>query len=73
VPSGDEISRQLEGMVFGDESASKTPDRTESTKKDRKKEKKKRKKEKKRKSKRNNKKKELAAAEILWKKKNIFF
>jgi hypothetical protein len=44
VPSGDEILRQLEGMVFGDESAGKTPKPPESTKKDRKKKKKKKKK-----------------------------
>jgi hypothetical protein len=36
VPSGDEILRQLEGMVFRDESADKTPEPPESTKKDRK-------------------------------------
>jgi hypothetical protein len=41
VPSGDEILRQLEGMAFGDESASKTPDPTELTKKDCKKKKRK--------------------------------
>jgi hypothetical protein len=41
VPNGDEILRQLEGMVFGDESAGKTPDPTELTKKDHKKRKKK--------------------------------
>jgi hypothetical protein len=41
VPSGDEILRQLEGMVFGDESAGKTPDPTESKKKGHKKKKKK--------------------------------
>jgi hypothetical protein len=36
VPSGDEILRQLEGMAFSDESAGKTPDPIELTKKDRK-------------------------------------
>jgi hypothetical protein len=41
VPSGDEILRQLKGMAFGDESAGKTPDPTELTKKDCKKKKKK--------------------------------
>jgi hypothetical protein len=40
VPNGDKILRQLEGMVFGDKSAGKTPDPTESTKKDCKKKKK---------------------------------
>jgi hypothetical protein len=49
VPSGDEILRQLEGMAFGDKSASKTPDPTELTKKDRKKKKKKKGKRKKKK------------------------
>ena len=44
VPRRDEILRQLERMAFGDESAGKTPDPTELTKKDRKKKKKKRKK-----------------------------
>jgi hypothetical protein len=34
VPNGDKILRQLEGMVFGDKSAGKTPDPTELTKKD---------------------------------------
>jgi hypothetical protein len=48
VPSGDEILRQLEGMVFGDESADKTPDPTELTKKDIQKKKKKKKRKKKR-------------------------
>jgi hypothetical protein len=43
VPSGDEILRQLKGMAFGDESAGKTPNPTELTKKDRKKKKKKKK------------------------------
>ena len=47
VPSGDEILRQLEWMAFGDESAGKTPDPIELTKKDRKKKKKKKKKGKK--------------------------
>ena len=47
MPSGDEILRQLEGMAFGDESAGKTPDPTELTKKDRKKKKRKEKKAKK--------------------------
>jgi hypothetical protein len=70
VPSGDEILRQLEGMAFGDESAGKTPDPTELTKKDCKK---KKKKEKKRKTKMNKKKEEPVAPDILWKKKNIFF
>jgi hypothetical protein len=42
VPSGDEILRQLEGMVFRDESAGKTPKPLESTKKDYKKKRKKR-------------------------------
>jgi hypothetical protein len=70
VPSGDEILRQLEEMVFRDESADKTPDPTESTKKDCKK---KKKKKKGKKRKRNNKKKEPEATEILWKKKSIFF
>ena len=68
VPSGDEILRQVEGMVFGDESAGKTPDPTKLTKKDCKK-----KKKKKKVKERNKKKEELAALEILWKKKNIFF
>ena len=59
---------QLERMVFKDESASKTPEPPESTKKDCKK------KEKKTKRKRNNKKKkEPMAVEILWRKKSIFF
>jgi hypothetical protein len=49
VPSGDEILRQLEGMTFGDESAGKTPNPTELTKKDRKKKKKKKKKKKRKK------------------------
>ena len=35
MPSGDEMLRQIEGMVFRDESAGKTLDPTESTKKDR--------------------------------------
>ena len=35
VLSGDKILRQLEGMAFGDESAGKTPDPTELTRKDR--------------------------------------
>ena len=47
VPSGNEILRQLEGMTFGNESAGKTSDPTELTKKDRKKKKQKKKKEKK--------------------------
>ena len=34
VPSRDEILRQLEGMAFSDESAGKTPDPTELTRKD---------------------------------------
>jgi hypothetical protein len=42
VPSGDEILRQLEGMIFGNESAGKTPKPPASTKKDHKKKKKKR-------------------------------
>jgi hypothetical protein len=42
VTSGDEILRQLEGMVFGDESAGKTPKPLESTNKDCKKKEKKR-------------------------------
>jgi hypothetical protein len=42
VPNGDEILRQLEEMVFGDESAGKTPNPTKSTKKDHKKKKEKR-------------------------------
>ena len=68
VPSGDEILRQFEG-VFRDENAGKTPKPPESTKKKKEKEKKT-----KRKRKRNDKKKEeLAAVEILWKKKSIFF
>jgi hypothetical protein len=41
VPSGEEILSQLEGMVFGDESAGKTPKPPPQTKKDRKKKKKK--------------------------------
>jgi hypothetical protein len=57
-------------MVFGDETVSKTSDPTESRKKNRKK---KKEKEKQRKRKRNNKKKVPTAAEILWKKKSIFF
>ena len=75
VPSGDKILRQLEGMVFGDESVSKTPDPTELTKKDHKKKKKerKKKKEKKRKRKRNKKKDEPAVSTILWKRKSICF
>jgi hypothetical protein len=40
VPSGEEILSQLEGMVFGDESAGKTPKPPPQTKKDRKKKKK---------------------------------
>jgi hypothetical protein len=40
VPSEEEILRQLEGMVFGDESTGKTPKPSLSTKKDRKKKKK---------------------------------
>jgi hypothetical protein len=73
VPSEDEILRQLEGMVFGDESVWKTPKPLASTKKDRKK--KEEEKEPKKKRKRNNKKnqEELVAAEVLWKKKSIFF
>ena len=55
-------------MIFGDDSAGKTPEPTKSTKKDRKK-----RKEKKTNRKRNNKKKQPAAAEILWKRKSIFF
>jgi hypothetical protein len=57
VPSGEEILRQLEGMVFGDESAGKTPKPPPPTKKDRKKKKEKqpkKKSKKKRKRKRNN-------------------
>jgi hypothetical protein len=76
VPNGDKILRQLEGMVFGDKSAGKTPDPTESTKKDCKRKKKKKEekgKKKKKKRKRNTKKKEPAAPEILWKKKSNFF
>jgi hypothetical protein len=59
-------------MVFGDESAGKTPKPLASTKKDRKK---KKRKEPKKKRKRNNKKnqEEPVAAEVLWKKKSIFF
>jgi hypothetical protein len=41
VPNGEEILKQLEGMVFGDESAGKTPKPPPQTKKDRKKKKKK--------------------------------
>jgi hypothetical protein len=41
VPNGEEILRQLEGMVFGDESAGKTPKPPPQTKKDRKKKKRK--------------------------------
>ena len=37
VPSGEEILKQLKGMVFGDESAGKTPKPPPLTKKDRKK------------------------------------
>ena len=44
VPSGDKILRQLEGLIFGDESADKTSDPTELTKKDHKKKKRKEKK-----------------------------
>jgi hypothetical protein len=51
VSSG-EILRQLEGMIFSDESAGKTPDPTELTKKDRKKKKKKQKKKRKKEKKR---------------------
>jgi hypothetical protein len=40
VPSGEELLSQLEGMVFGDESAGKTPKPPPQTKKDRKKKKK---------------------------------
>ena len=47
VPSGDEILRQLQKMAFGDESADKTPDPTELTRKDHKNKKKKGKKGKK--------------------------
>ena len=43
VPSGDEILRQLEGMVFRDESAGKTPKPLELIKKDRKKKRKRKK------------------------------
>jgi hypothetical protein len=49
VPSGEEILRQLEGMVFEDESAGKIPKPPPSTKKDRKKKKQKKKPKKKRK------------------------
>jgi hypothetical protein len=78
VPSGDKILRQLEGMIFGDESIGKTPDPTELTKNDckkkkKRKEKKGRKGKKKRKRKTNKKKEEPAALDILWKKKSIFF
>jgi hypothetical protein len=65
VPSGDEILRQLEGVVFRDGSAGKTLEPSESTKKDCKK---------KKKMKRNNKKKkEPTATEILWKNRTNFF
>jgi hypothetical protein len=78
VPSGEEILRQLEGMVFEDESAGKTPKPPPSTKKDRKKKKKKKeekKLKKKRKRKRNNNKnqEEPVVAEVLWKKEKYFF
>ena len=49
VPSGDEILRQLEGMTFGNESAGKTPDPTELTRRIVRKKKKKRKKKEKKK------------------------
>jgi hypothetical protein len=56
VTSGDEILRQLEGMVFGDESARKTPKPPASTNKDRKKKEKEKEKEPKKKRKRTKKK-----------------
>jgi hypothetical protein len=40
MPSGDEILRQLEGMIFGDESVGKEPKPTEKSKTDSKKTKK---------------------------------
>jgi hypothetical protein len=76
VPNGEEILRQLEGMVFGDESAGKTPKPPPPTKKGRKKKKEKQPKKKpKKKRKRNNNKnqEEPVAPEVLWKKKSIFF
>jgi hypothetical protein len=76
VPSGEEILTQLQGMVFGDESAGKTPKPPPQTKKDRKKNKEKQPKKKpKKKRKRNNNKnqEEPVAPEVLWKKKSIFF
>jgi hypothetical protein len=48
MPSGDEILRQLEGMIFGDESVGKEPKPTEKSKTDSKKTKKKNKRSKRR-------------------------
>ena len=73
VPSGDKILRQLEEVVFGDESAGKTLKLPESTKKDCKKRKKEKKMMKKRKRNKKKKQEEPTASEILWKKKSIFF
>jgi hypothetical protein len=75
VPSGEEILRQLEGMIFGDESADKTPKPPLSTKKDREKKKKKEENKSKKKRKRNNNKnqEEPVVAEVLWKKKKKNF
>jgi hypothetical protein len=65
VPSGDDILRQLEGMVFGDESAGKEPKPSEKSKTDNKKKQKKRKK--------TLKKGQPMTNEKVWKKKSIFF
>jgi hypothetical protein len=66
VPGGDKILRQLEGMVFGDESASKEPKPIEKLKTDSKKKKQK-------KRKKTLKKGQPMTNEKLWKKKSIFF
>jgi hypothetical protein len=65
VPSGDDILRQLEGMVFGDESADKEPKPSEKSKTNNKKKQKKRKK--------TLKKGQPMTNEKVWKKKSIFF
>jgi hypothetical protein len=65
VPSGDDILVQLEGMSFGDESASKKPKPIEKPKTDKNKKQKKRKK--------TPTKKKQVTDEIVWKKKSIFF
>ena len=74
VPSGEEILKQLEGMVFGDESAGKTPKPPKSTKKNHKKKKRKKKRRWRRGrgiKKRN--KKNQRPLKYCGKKKNIFF